>query len=72
MQNGIILSPYLFHIYAENILRNVRNSDNYDSFYALKVGGLEIPELRYADDTVLLSQSTNSLNNLIKSVEIYS
>jgi hypothetical protein len=27
--------------------------------------GIEIPELRYADDTVLLSQSTKGLDNLI-------
>jgi hypothetical protein len=30
----------------------------YDTFNALKLDGIEIPELRYADVKVLLSQST--------------
>jgi hypothetical protein len=62
VRHGCIISPYLFNIYTKNIKRNVRKSGNYDSSDALKVGGIEIPELRYADDTVHLSQSEKNRN----------
>jgi hypothetical protein len=64
-----ILLPYLFNIYAENIMRNVRSDDNYDSFDALKVGGIKISKLRYADDTVLLAHSSTTVDNFITSVK---
>jgi hypothetical protein len=72
VRQGYILSPYQFNIFAENIMTNVRNSNNSNSFDALKVGEIEIPELRYADDTVLPSQNTKGLHNLITSVKKHS
>ena len=71
VRQGCILSPYLFNIYAENIMRNVRESDN-EQFEALKIGGHALPELRYADDTALLSTSLNGIEKMIASVQKYS
>ena len=51
-------------------MRNVREDDHryynqedpeYDTFDSLNIGGREYPELRYADDTVLLSTSSEAL-----------
>ena len=39
---------------------------------SLKVGGRKYPELRYADDTVLLSTTHGGLKEIIRSVKTYS
>ena len=81
VRQGCILSPYLFNIYAENIMRNVREDDHrydnqedpeYDTFDSLNIGGREYPELRYADDTVLLSTSPEGLEKMLISVKTHS
>ena len=47
---GYILSPCLFNLYAENIMRNAR----LDGAQAgIKIAGRNINNLRYADDTTL-------------------
>ena len=50
-------------------MRNVRDDTENYQYDALNIGGCEIPELRYADDTVLLSTSQNGIENLILSVQ---
>ena len=81
VRQGCILSPYLFNVYAERIMRNFRDDsqrfddpedperDTYDS---ISVGGRSLPELRYADDTVLLSSTPEGLEKMIKSVKNHS
>ena len=81
VRQGCILSPYLFNVYAENIMRNFRDDaqrfddpadpdkDTYDS---INIGGRSLPELRYADDTVLLSSTPEGLEKMIKSVKNHS
>ena len=61
VQQGCILSPNLFNIYAENIMRQVYEDESRIHCDALTIGGHEIPELRYADDTALLSNTASGL-----------
>ena len=72
VRQGCTLSPYLFNIYSENIMRNVREDPNNTKYHALNIGGFEIPELRYADDTVLLSNDIKGLEQLIKNTKKHS
>ena len=63
VRQGCVLSPYLFNIYTEFIFR-----ENSDSQGAL-IGGRNISNLRYADDTVLLSEDKEELTTMIKHVK---
>ena len=81
VRQGCILSPYLFNVYAENIMRNVRSDEHryesrdgqeYDTFDSLNIGGQKYPELRYADDTVLLSTTPEGLEKMIRAVKTHS
>ena len=51
-----------------------RDPDNkdFDFFSSLNVGSRKYPELRYADDTVLLSTTHGGLKEIIRSVKTYS
>ena len=48
---GCILSPCLFNLYAEYIVRNARLDEAHAGF---KIAGRNIDNLRYADDTTLM------------------
>ena len=49
-----ILSPCLFNLYAENILRNARLDETQAG---IKIAGRKINNLRYAGDTILMAES---------------
>ena len=49
-------------------MRNVLAEDSYD---AISIGGREILELRYADDTVLMSTSEEGLQRLLENNRRY-
>jgi hypothetical protein len=51
VKQGCILSPYLFNLCSEYILRRVGFEDN----KRIKVGGRTINNLRYVDDTTILA-----------------
>ena len=63
VRQGCVLSPYLFNIYTEFIFR-----ENSDSQGAI-IGGCNISNLRYADDTMLLSEDKEELTTMIKNVK---
>lgn len=44
-----------FNIYAGNVVRNVINAENLDTIDSLHFGGNANPGLRFADDTVVLT-----------------
>ena len=56
-----ILPPYLLNFYVENIIRNARLDD---SQAGIKIAGRNINNLRYADDTTLITESTKEPKNL--------
>ncbi|GFR92248.1 endonuclease-reverse transcriptase [Elysia marginata] len=51
VRQGCVLPPDFFKIYSEMILRNI-----YD-LKGIRIGGVNINNLRYADDTVLMAES---------------
>ena len=65
VRQGCILSPTLFNMYAENIMR--RALDGWNS--GLSIGGWQLSNLRYADDTTLLATSIDDLRTLLHKVK---
>ena len=55
---GCILSPCLFHLYAEYIMRNAGLDE---AQAGIKTAGRNINNLRYADDTTLMAESEEEL-----------
>ena len=51
---GCILSPCLFNLYAEYIMRNAGLDE---AQTGIKIAGRSINNLRYADDTTLMAES---------------
>ena len=72
VRQGCILSPCLFNIYAENIMRNLKNDAEFEQFESFSIGGRDTPELRYADDTTLLSNSPEGLEKMITTLKKHS
>ena len=58
---GYILSPCLFNLYAEHIMRNAGLEE---AQAGIKIAGRNINNLRYADDTTLLAESEEELKSL--------
>ena len=50
VHQGCILSPYLFNLYAEHIMRNTGLDE---AQAGIKIAGKNINNLRYADETTL-------------------
>ena len=61
---GCILSPHLFSLYSENIMRNALEGHIGD----ITIGGRTITNLRYADDIVLIANSFPKLQELVDRV----
>ena len=58
VSQGCLLSPCLFNLYAEYIMRNA----GLDEVQAgIKIAGRNINNLRYADDTTLMAESEEEL-----------
>ena len=64
-----ILSPYLFNLYAVYIMRNARPDE---AQTGLKIAGGNINNLRYADDTTLMTESEEEFKNLLMKVKVES
>ena len=65
VRQGCILSPCLFNLYAEYIMRNSR----WDEAQAgIKIAGGN-NNLRYADDTTLMAESKEELKSLLMKVK---
>ena len=72
VRQGCIMSPQLFSVYTESIMREVEEEQNNSEYDELSIGGTKITELRYADDTALFSTTPEGLNNLVQAVNKHS
>ena len=63
VRQGCILSPCLFNLYAEYIMRN---SGLEETQAGIKIAGRNINNFRYADDTTLMAESEEELKSLTK------
>ena len=61
-----ILSPCLFNLYAEYIMRNAILDE---AQTGIKIAGRKINNLRYADDTTLMAESEEELKSLLMKVK---
>ena len=66
VRQGCILSPCLFNLYAEYIMRKA----GLDEVQAgIKIAGRNINKLRYADETTLMAESEEELKSLLMKVK---
>ena len=61
-----ILSPCLFNLYAEDIMRNAGLEEAQSG---IKISGRNINNFRYADDTTLIAESEEELKSLLMKVK---
>ena len=61
VHQGCILSPRVFNLYAEYIMRNARLEE---AQARIKMAGRNINNLRYADDTTLMAEREEELKSL--------
>ena len=66
VHQGCILSPCLFNLYVEHIMRNTGLDE---AQVGIKIAGRNINNLRYADDTTLMADREASLKSLLMTVK---
>ena len=66
VHQGCVLSPCLFHLYAEYIMRNAGLDETQAG---IKIAERNTNNLRYADDTTLMEESEEELKSLLMKVK---
>ena len=66
VRQGCILSPCLFNLHTEYIMRNARLDETQAG---IKIAGRNINNLRYVDDTTLMAESKEELKSLLMKVK---
>ena len=66
VRQGCILSPCVFSLYAEYIMRNAGLEE---AQAGIKIAGRNINNLKYADDTTFLAESEEELKSLLMKVK---
>ena len=66
---GCILSPCLFNLYAEYIMRNAGLEE---AQAGIKIARRNINNLRFADDTTLMAESEEDLKSLLMKLKVES
>ena len=66
VHQGCILSPCLFNLHAEYIMRNMGLNE---AQAGIKIAERNINNLRYADDTTLMAESEEELKSLLMKVK---
>ena len=65
-RQGCVLSPCLFNVYTEYIMRNAGLEE---AQAGIKISGRKINNLRYADDTTFMAESEEELKSLLMKVK---
>ena len=60
------MSPWLFNLYAEHILRHAGLDE---AQAGIKIAGRNINDHKYADDTTLMAESKEKLKSLLMNCE---
>ena len=63
---GCVLSPCLFNLYSEYIMRNAGLEETQAG---IKIAGRNINNLRYADDTTLMAENEEGLKSLLMNMK---
>ena len=66
IHQGCILSPCLFNLYAEYIMRNAGLDE---AQAGIKIAGRNINNLRYVEDTTLMAEGEEELKSLLMKVK---
>ena len=66
VRQGCILSPCLFNLYAEYVMRNAGLEE---AQAGIKIAGRNINNLRYTEDTTLMAESEEELKSLLMKVK---
>ena len=66
VHQGYILSPCIFNLYAEYIMRNAGLEETQAG---IEIAGRNINTLRYADNTTLMAESEEELKSLLMKVK---
>ena len=66
VHQSYILSPCLFNLHAEYMMRNARLDE---AQAGIKIAGRNINNLRYADDTTLMAECKEELKSLLMKVK---
>ena len=66
VRQGCVLSPCLFNLYAEHIIRNAGLEE---AQVGIKIAGRNINNLRYADVTTLMAESEEEQKSLLMKVK---
>ena len=66
VHQGCILSPCLFNLHAEYLMRNAGLEE---AQAGIKIAGRNINNLRYADDTTLMAESEKELKSRLMKVK---
>ena len=66
VRQGCILSPCLFNLYAEYVMRNTGLEE---AQVGIKIAGRNISNLRYADDITLMAETEEELKSLLMKVK---
>ena len=69
LRQGCILSPYLFNLYAQYIMRKAGLEE---AQARIKIAWRNINNLRYADDTTLMAESEEELKSRLMKVKVES
>ena len=66
VQQGCLLPPCLFNLYAEHVMRKAGLDELQ---FGIKIGGRNVKNLRHVDHTTLMAESEEELKSLLMRVK---